>query len=192
MHARLRAETRALHARVERACPFGPALDRAAYVRHLALRLGFQVELERALDRWDRETVGIPRARDGAALLRRDLQELGWPSADLATTPASTDLPDLSSLARALGAAYVIEGARIGGRTIAPAVSRALGLGGRGVAFLSGGAAGASVARSFAVTLAAIDRHAAGLDDAGRGEIVAGARDTFASLARWLERGGRR
>jgi heme oxygenase len=181
MHQRLRVETRALHALVERFSPFGPRIDRNAYVDHLARRLGFQIPIERAL--------GLSISTGDAPLLRADLGFFGWSAGDLESLPICAELPNLGSFARTLGCAYVLDGARIGGRTIAPVVARKLGLRRRGVEFLAGGLLGDQADRRFAATLTAIERHAATLDDDGREQIVAGARDTFTVLARWLERG---
>lgn len=204
MHVRLRAETRTLHRRVERASPFGNAgvgFDREAYAQHLARRLGFCCAVEPVLGRWTTAELpgsrGLPSAgslRADTESLRADLRQLGWTAAQVRAVPVCPDPPRLPSFAHGLGCAYVVEGARLGGRSIAPGVAAALGLGpddAAGVRFLRGGVwAGISATelrQRFAATLAWIDDYAAELGVEGRDAIVEGARDTFTALARWLE-----
>lgn len=191
MRRRLRAGTKAWHTRVERLCPFGPALDRASYVEHLELRFGFQVAMEAALARWDDwQRLGFPHPSGGVALLRADLLSLGLSERQLDRLPRCGGLVALtSSLERALGGAYVLEGAKLGGQVIVAQVASTLGLAGDGVRFLTGGLGPAPARARFDGAMDAVERHAAGLGEDAREAIVAGARDTFAALARWLERG---
>lgn len=188
MRRRLRAGTRDLHARVEHLSPFGPGLDWTSYVRHLELRLGFQGPMEALFAGWD-DLLGFLPPRGGAALLRADLLALGVPPKRLDELPRCESLPDLTSLERALGGAYVLEGAKLGGQVIAARVSSALGIRGDGVRFLAGGEDPARARVRFGAAMDALDRHAAALDEQRRESIVAGARDTFVALARWLEEG---
>jgi heme oxygenase (biliverdin-IX-beta and delta-forming) len=213
MHVRLRAETRALHRRVERASPFvSGRLDRRAYAQHLARRLGFCCAIEPVLARWTtgdlgsvlggsrgRERVGglaiAASLRADSELLRADLRQLGWTDAEVRAVPVCPEPPSLPSFAHGLGCIYVLEGARLGAHSIAPSVAAALGLDhgeDAGVGFLRGGGSSVSSARQqrerFTATMAWIDACAAELGGEGRDAIVEGARDTFTALARWLER----
>jgi heme oxygenase (biliverdin-IX-beta and delta-forming) len=188
MRERLRVETRALHRRTERACPFGRGLARDGYVAHLARRLGFQAAIEAELTgRFDWGALELACPGDGVALLVADLRFFGYSTAELERLPRCAELPPLDSAAAALGCAYVLDGARVGGHSVAPTVARELGLERAGVEFLTGGLSEAQVRERFAATLSTIDRHAGRLDARGRDAIVGSARETFAALARWLE-----
>ena len=192
MHARLRAQTRALHRRVERASPFGAAggssgLDRDAYARHLAARLGFVRAVAPELARW-----GLDSGLDSdAARILADLRALGWSTAELAAIPTSPAPPRLPSFAHALGGLYVVAGARVSALSIVPRLVAALGLDPHepaGIGYLTGELPAAAIQDRFAATMAWIDRFAGELDSAGRDAIVEGASASFSALACWLER----
>lgn len=190
VRARLRAATRALHERVERACPFGydATFDHASYLDHLVRRLSFQLAIEPELRQWDGQgaELGFPGRVDDAARLRDDLVRLGMSPGALAALPVCRHYPRLDSFGRAAGARYVLEGARLGGRTIVARVADQLELGTAGVAFLASAGVEDLGAR-FRLVIAAIACYVDHHDSRRLAEVVAGARATFAELARWLE-----
>ncbi|GLC26431.1 biliverdin-producing heme oxygenase [Roseisolibacter agri] len=188
IHALLKDGTRAQHARAEASLPvMDPALTRADYARVLHALHGFHAPLERQLAAvpWDR--LGLDwDARRKTPLLARDLRALGGAPADVAVIPACDRLPDASTLARALGCAYVLEGATLGGQLVRRHLARTLGLGpDTGAAYYH--AYGDDVGpmwRTFLAGLAvAVEREGCPPD-----ELLAGARDTFDALAEWLDR----
>ena len=117
-HALLRAATRAAHDRVD--ALFGDLdLSRAADYRHfLTAQAAAFLPVEAALDRsgaaalfpcWDQSRRSL--------LLRADLETLG-----IAVPPPVAE-PILPSVAAIAGAAYVLEGSRLGGAVLARRVS---------------------------------------------------------------------
>jgi heme oxygenase len=183
---RLKHETAALHAQVEALVDImRPEVSRADYLHFLVTLRGFHVPLERQL----RHVVGLVTylpdvaRRRKAPLLERDLCALGVATAQLAAWPPCPELPALTSVSRALGALYVLEGSTLGGqlmyrhlRVRLPAEVAAA------RAFLTcyGPETGA-MWRSFGVRLEAA---VAALH--GEAEVLAAARDTFACLGAWL------
>ena len=187
IHALLKDGTRAQHARAEASLPLlDPALTRADYARVLQALHGFHAPLERALADVPWARLGLDwDARRKTPLLARDLRALGA-SADAASAPECVALPDTSTVARALGSAYVLEGATLGGQLVRRHLARTLGLGAEtGAAYYH--AYGDDVGpmwRAFLAGLAvAVER-----DGCPPDEVLAGARDTFDALADWLGR----
>lgn len=187
IHALLKDGTRAQHARAEASLPLlDPALTRADYARVLQALHGFHAPLERALAVVPWARLGLDwDARRKTPLLARDLRALDH-SADLAMPPECVALPDTSTVARALGSAYVLEGATLGGQLVRRHLARTLGLGpDSGAAYYH--AYGDDVGpmwRTFLAGLAvAVER-----DGCPPDEMLAGARDTFDALADWLDR----
>jgi heme oxygenase (biliverdin-IX-beta and delta-forming) len=186
IHDLLRTRTREHHARAEASLPLmDPALTRADYVRVLEALHGFHAPLEAALSHLPWTRLGLDwDARRKTPLLARDLRALGHSPHAIAELSVCDVLPDTSSMARALGAAYVLEGATLGGQLVRRHLHRTLGLG------PDGGAAYYSAYddrvgpmwRAFLAALAtAVER-----DGCPPDELVAGARDTFDALAGWL------
>lgn len=180
---RLKEETAALHARAEQ---FVRILDEDAsvadYHRYLVAMLGYHDPLERLLAGHAGLVAAGFEAERGARreLLERDLANLG----DVRTAwPACPRLPDVESLPRAIGAAYVLEGSTLGGRYILAKLPQALaGLRGRATAFLEGhGDSTGPRWRSFADV---VERAVATRENAHL--TVAGACETFARLIDWL------
>jgi heme oxygenase (biliverdin-IX-beta and delta-forming) len=66
--------------------------------------------------------------RPKSFLLARDLMAVGLPEDLLQALPYCERLPELSSVAQALGALYVFEGAALGGQVIAPLLHSRLGI----------------------------------------------------------------
>ncbi len=182
---RLRDETRDLHQEAEH---YVRILDASAgladYKRYLLTMVGFHVPLERAFCADPAlEAVGFKaQARSKAHLFERDLASLG---ATRTTWPLCTVLPDVSTLPRALGAAYVLEGSTLGGRYILSRLPVAIAaVRATSTAFLTGyGEATGDQWRAFG---AIIERTI--LSDTDEQLTLAGARDTFSRLIDWLAR----
>lgn len=117
---RLRLETRGEHDAVERVLDLmGPALTREIYCQRLVQFYGFYGPLEAALHAQcaalHLQTLA-PRLNK-TTLLRQDLHYLGVSTDALVLC---RDLPSTENQARLLGCLYVMEGATLGGRMIAP------------------------------------------------------------------------
>jgi heme oxygenase len=127
--------------------------------------------------------IGLPlRARTG--LIESDLLSLGSSRREVADLPRCARLPRLSCAADLAGCLYVLEGACLGGRVIAPALRERLGVAdGSGASFFVGDADGTHA--RWSVFLAWLE----GLVEAGAptAEIAASARATFLAFALWVE-----
>ena len=188
IHALLKDGTRAQHARAEASLPLlDPALTRADYARVVTALHGFHAPLERELAAvpWARLDLDWD-ARRKTPLLARDLRALRRTSGDVVALPACDRLPDASTLARALGCAYVLEGATLGGQLVRRHLARTLGLGpDTGAAYYH--AYGDDVGPMWRAFLAGL-AVAVARDGCPPDEVLAGARDTFDALADWLGR----
>ena len=152
------------------------------YRCYLAAMLGFHAPIEAVFAAHDGlRAVGFAAARRRKSpLLENDLRALGD---DPGVLPHCTALPAASTLPRALGVAYVIEGSTLGGRYILAKLPPSLvHLRGRATAFLAGyGPETGDRWRDFA---AIVSRALVGPDDAR--EAVAAAREAFERLIGWL------
>jgi heme oxygenase len=195
----LKLQTQDLHAEAER---YVRILDDDAgvadYARYLIAMRGFHAPVEDmfAADRALAAAGFAADERRKTGLLIRDLRALAA-VVDLpdqgsvcgGATVCCDDMPEIDSFAARLGMAYVIEGSTLGGKFILARLPAQLAVW-RGVAtaFLDGyGAATGARWRGFG----AIVERAVTTDDA-EAQLVAGARQTFASLIRWLARFERR
>jgi heme oxygenase len=187
----LKRGTREAHLRLERSVPiFRPGLTLAVYRAYLARLLGFYAPVEATLAGHPWASAGLDfRPRRKAALLTADLDCLGLDVDVQASLPRCDKLPPLPALPEALGCAYVLEGATLGGRVLARLVSAALGLGrARGCAFLLAyGDETDAMWEAFGARL-----EAALADDAAERRALSAARETFTRLHRWIdgEQGG--
>jgi heme oxygenase len=156
----------------------------AAYRAHLEKMWGFCAALERRF-RHDLFDEALPdfEARRKTPLLMRDLLTLGAAAPAVLQLPQCATLPACADPAEALGCAYVIEGATLGGRSLLPLVEKQLGFtAAHGAAFLSSyGADTPSMWRGFQ---AALDRWCA-LPERGR-SATRSAVATFDALSVWL------
>ena len=157
MLSRLRQETHERHALIERDLDLlRPDLTLRDHRDLLVRFYGFYQP-------WETRAVAGPSGLPGAVfagrlkvpLLERDLAHLGVTDAALSELPRCATLPDVSSVARAMGSAYVLEGATLGGQLISRHLERVLGLaGGAGYSFYRGyGPGTAAMWRSFGEAL---------------------------------------
>ncbi|MBZ5712402.1 biliverdin-producing heme oxygenase [Nannocystis pusilla] len=152
------------------------------YRRYLAAMFGYHAPLEDALAGHEglRRAGFDPARRRKSPLLVADLRALGE---DPGALPPCVAVPPVTTLPRALGVAYVLEGATLGGRYILAKLPPQLApLRGRATAFLAGyGAQTGACWRAFA---AVVERVL--VTPEAEAEAVAGARETFARLIDWL------
>lgn len=189
IHLRLRADTSELHQALEVRLDLlaaGLRLDR--YRAVLRTFYGYYAALEPALTRLA-ASCGEPRfpLRARASWIARDLEALGDAPADLDALARCEDLPRLSRREHLAGSLYVVEGATLGGALIARHVAGRLGLTpARGAAFFAGDGDGDARGSRWRDVLRWLDEVA--IDARSEGEIVAAARETFTTLARWIDR----
>ena len=185
----LKRETAALHQRLEAQLGLlDPALSLPRYRRVLQMLYGFYAPLEAGLVPLAAAArpLGFPlRAR--SELIEDDLLALGLSRREVAQQPRCGVLPRLSSPEDLAGCLYVLEGACLGGQVIAPLLYRRFGVAqGSGASFFVGDAEGTSA--RWMLVLAWLE--VVVCSGARSEEIVAAARATFQTLARWAERQG--
>lgn len=181
---RLKLETAAEHAAIEGAAGvMEPGLTLDGYRAYLERTLGFYQVVEqqfRQLGVW--EALDLPASeREKLPLLAEDIVLLG--NLEPASVRICDAPPVLESTADAIGAAYVLEGSTLGGRVISRHLQ---------------GVFGCEVPRSFLECYAgdtgekwqsfraALARFASSREIEDR--MIAGAKETFRSFTRWLER----
>jgi heme oxygenase len=178
----LKERTRPLHDRVERSVDITSRLgDRESYQRLLARLLGFYELIEKPLI----ATLGPEMAeRQKAPWLRRDLTALGMTDREMAALPRCSSLPRVDGEAAALGCAYVLEGATLGGQFVRRHVESRLGLApDQGVAFYTSyGERVGEMWKQFGLRL---DDHATRHPDSHE-LIIDRAIATFLAFERWL------
>lgn len=172
LRAELRAATAAVHNCLDQALGQGSRLATpAGYAAFLQASLAVVEPLERGLARWLPAHAGAART----ASLRADLAVLG------AVPAGGPALPLPASLAQARGAAYVLEGSRLGGkllvRLLAPRLAPLAGC----FAYLAGGPADPS--SSWRDFLDELDQWGAQAGAAARASACAAALATFAAYA---------
>lgn len=180
----LRDGTLALHRETERHVRIlDPDATTATYARFLSRMYGFHAALEDAFaDHAALIATGFqPEARRKQGLLVADLHVLGVDALDY---ERCRTLPSVATLARALGAAYVVEGSTLGGAFVQSRLSPALKTTTR---FLAG--YGARTGEMWKAFGAIVDTQLA--DERSLAEAVGAARDTFACLITWLDEPGR-
>jgi heme oxygenase len=184
---RLKRETADLHRRLETELGLlDPNLSLARYRRILELFFGFYAPLEGVMVHVASAglALGFP-LRDRTGLIESDLRSIGLSRREVAGLPRCCALPRLSSSAELAGCLYVIEGACLGGRFIAPVLRERLGVAtSSGASFFTGDAEGTPARWSlFLAWLEGLVRGGAVTD-----EIVTSARATFLACAEWVER----
>lgn len=183
---RLKQETRTLHEQIESVVPIlEPTADAAVYRGYLEKLLGFHRPVERDLAAVPGiDTLGLMLERRWKSpRLERDLLGLGLAPGAVARLACCWNTPRIHNLHRALGCLYVLEGATLGGQVIVRTLSARLpAVLDRGSSYLRCYAdqTGAQW-RSFTSVLLAQGQH-----EAAQAEMIAAARETFATLHRWL------
>jgi heme oxygenase len=186
LRQQLKRETATLHQRLEAQLGLlEPQLSLHRYRQVLETFYGFYAPLEISLARLAAAgpQLGFPlRARAG--LIESDLVALGLSGRELAELPWCSELPPLSCAEHLAGCLYVLEGACLGGQVVARALQRQLGVAkGSGASFFVGDADGTTARWLLVLTwLEGLGRAGAPTE-----QIVASARATFFTLARWLE-----
>ncbi len=184
IHARLRRETAADHQRIEANLDLlNPTLSLGEYLCVLRKFYGFYKPLEQRLQQ------AAPAAELGFAipprspLLAEDLAVLGEPERSVAAAPCCERLPAVESVAQIAGCVYVTEGATLGGRLIARALARSLGLSrDHGARFFVG--ADAATGAAWKRTLCWLEEVVrAGADP---NAVVTSAQETFRAFHEWL------
>ena len=173
--ARLRAETRPAHDRLEAEFDIlAQCRTDAAYAALLALLHGVHSRLEPALDAVAPAVLDDWPERRKLHLLEQDLRQLG---VDPERLPATGRLPQLTSPARTLGVLYVVEGATLGGAVIARAARP------RPTRFLDAyGDRRAALWRGYRQ-----QAQAWCAANGGEDEVVAGAADAFEVFTAWCQ-----
>jgi heme oxygenase (biliverdin-IX-beta and delta-forming) len=186
--ARLRAETRDLHEATERhLAPGGRRWTLPAYRRLLICLHPMYAAVETRLESFSEWATLSPmielRPLRRAEILAGDLRLLGVDAPhDLAERVAPLDLP---SFDQALGALYVLEGSRLGGRILAREVAASIGPAVEdAVRFLRSD--GVAVGPVWMALRASLGCYADGAGPGARAAIVEGARETFRCFDRQL------
>ena len=181
----LKRGTQDLHRRLEQAVDIESACSDLRTYRDLLSRLlGYYEPMEDELSRVSWDLAGLDfAARRKTAWLHHDLAFLGITQAEQAELPRCSELPRPGSMAAALGAMYVLEGATLGGQIIVRLINKSLGLAPPlGAGFYAGyGLHNGSMWLSFkAVTLRHLESRAS------IEEAVHTARETFTTYEAWL------
>jgi heme oxygenase (biliverdin-IX-beta and delta-forming) len=183
----LREATRAEHASAEAAVlRLLSDRSREGFVRYLERLLGLYAPMEELLRGLESFRAHLPdwEQRRKVPWLLEDLAFFGYTPDASRRVPRSSDLPELTSAGHVLGAAYVLEGATLGGRVLQKQLTPALPLApGRGGTFLNGyGEWNASMWQTFRSVL---DRF--GTLPSDFEALREGATRTFAAFEGWLD-----
>jgi heme oxygenase len=182
----LKQQTKDRHEALERRlAPLLGPLAPYDYCRLLQAFYGFYLPIEQrlaAVPGWEALGLDIEQRRK-APRLAADLRYQGMPDAALGDLPLCERLPELATLTQALGCAYVLEGATLGGQIITRHLRQQLGLDERrGGAFF--GSYGNAVGPMWRAFQAALRAHCA--DPSNAAPLVRSANDTFVALEQWL------
>jgi len=184
LHRALRAATSTAHRRLDRhpllAPLVAPTLTLQQYVRALQALLYVHEPLQAALrSELAHYAIDYPLL-DRVAPLRADLARLKVSSVGTASAPIS--LPPTSSVATLIGRLYVVEGSRLGGRSIARCLQQRLGLtAANGAAFFNEGGE-VRIDRDWPAFWRLAEGHAADVE-----AVIAGALATFTLVADALD-----
>ena len=188
LRATLRSVTAPLHDVLEAASPLAqPTVTPAQYVHALEQMWGWYATLEPRV-------LACPALNDLLPHVQGEGRKVPWLERDLDALlesdwrdrlPRCQDVPSSHTLPRAIGCAYVMEGATLGGRVLFKRFACEWDMtpetGGR---FLCG--YGEASGRLWQRFVAAID--AAPFDATERAQCTTAACETFESLRRWFER----
>ena len=182
LHAVLRAQTGAAHARLETSLGLlDPPLERARFMAVLQGFWGFHRVWEPSLQAHP-ELRNLLAGRSRLAQLERDLAALGLTAHEIETLPLCADAARLQGSAmRMLGSVYVLEGSTLGGQVIGRALQGQDWLPEGGFLYFNPYAA-----QTGAMWRALRDALDAASTSAGDVEIVGGATAAFEVLNNWL------
>lgn len=188
MLPRLKAATASAHARLERSVGvFERAATPERYVGLLARFYGIYAPLEACLAATaDWPALGYDfAARCKTPLLERDLLALPGAEGRLPRLPRCGALPDVSTLPRALGCLYVVEGSTLGGQVIARELLRRHGISPeRGAAFFTSYAA--AVGPRWRAFKGWTETLARAMSDNEQAAMIAAATETFDRFSCWM------
>jgi heme oxygenase len=179
---RLKEETADIHRQIEERVPvFREDFNLAEYGRLVERFYGYWSPLETKLlevPGLDHPELDLP-TRMKSFLLTEDLQILGR---DLAAVPRCDHLPEVDTIARALGCLYVLEGSTLGARVISKRLAEHLHLReGSGASFFN--AYGESPGRRWLEFKRFVAMHTQAKQIE---EVVVAARQTFRCFYDWL------
>ena len=176
----LKEGTREQHRLLEVSNPLPASLP--AYIAQLVAFFGFVKPWEERLAAALPESDPIRLGRAKSGWLEADLAYFGYDEARRSGLPRINELPSTSSRAAMLGAAYVLEGATLGGQIIARHLEATLGLRhGEGYRFFR--SYGERVGSQWQEFRAELLRASSPSDDPA---IIAAARNTFTLLHGWF------
>lgn len=177
---RLRQHTRAHHERIEQLNGLPETL--ADYLAQHETFYGFIAPWEELVASVLPADDPVRRGREKTAWLESDLAYFGHDAATLADLPRCALLPSARSRAEILGAAYVLEGATLGGQIVARDAGKRFGLsGGRGCRYFE--SYGREVGAQWQAFRAELLRHSSAANDA---LILEAATNTFDCLHAWF------
>lgn len=166
-HGFLRRETERWHIAVEQAFAGFDLQTRVGLGAFLCAQAAAVLPIERELDRAGVENV-VPDwpSRRRSTALRADLDHLGF------DVPSTDPVPPIETRGRMLGAMYVLEGSRLGGSVLARVVSGSADAAVREATSFLAHEPGSRLWTQFRLRLNEAD--------VDRGELLAGAEQTFA------------
>lgn len=173
----VRASTRVVHEELERRLDLeSGAWTRDRYTAFLRATLAVVEPVEDRIAPLIRPYVPASLESDGAARLRHDLAALGSTSTGLPIPR----LPRIEDAAAAFGAAYVLEGSRLGGRIIADILESRLDIGTRHLTYLRPPAS--QTATRWRTFLASLDSFGRAGDQSQWGATTSTAAGVFAAF----------
>lgn len=186
LSAELRARTATLHGRIENLLGLPGAIRSAeGYAAWLARFLGFYEPLERELASFPEWTTQA-RALQPQSQSARICSDLAAMGVDARAAPRASPglLPELPTFSHAVGAFYVVEGAKLGGRVILRDLDARLGAGIAGARSFFGGR-GSALLPDWNEVRAALDCFGSGRPQV-REDVVRGAERTFEAMLAWF------
>lgn len=181
----VRSTTRDVHEQLERRL----SLDRGdwtveTYAAFLRATLAVVSRCEPAIAELLRGHLPMTDGTTATARLLDDLQALG--AADAA--PSNPRVPSIANAAEAFGAAYVLEGSRLGGQVIAAALTERLGLGPQHLTYLC--PPGVPVGPRWRAFVESLDRYGDAIGEPAWDAVTRTASDMFASFSDAFTREG--
>lgn len=153
--------------------------SREEYEQLLQKFYGYHVPLEEKFDQYfDNDTIPQYSERRRADLILKDLANLGNNNTSI---PLAGNVPGIDSIAKALGAFYVLEGSTNGGSIVAGMLIKHAGLTPETTSFFYGYGDEKTMWSSFKEKL---DKYPA--DDQFREQVIGAANETFSKFKDWM------